>query len=111
MLIYTISNSYALPVAIFDFSVILVSDSTIIRPGMLFEANKYAYKVKFHIFHLHYQVKVLPVSRLQFLFPVERGSNCAQGDVATSSGDFGILKKKLSNFGFAPIGDFQWSSS
>jgi len=32
-------------------------------------------------------------------FPVEDGSNCVQGDVATSSGDFGNIK-------FAPMGDF-----
>jgi len=42
-------------------------------------------------------------------------SNCAQGDVAISSGDFGILKNKCSNVEFASKGDLrpliQWSPS
>jgi len=35
------------------------------------------------------------------LFPVELGWNCAQLNVAISSGDFGILKNKRSNVEFA----------
>jgi len=46
---------------------------------------------------------------------LKSGSNFAQGDVATSSGDFVFLKNKCSNVEFAPIGDLhpliQWSSS
>jgi len=57
---------------------------------------------------------VFPVSRPPFLFPVELASNCAQGDVDISSGDFGILKIR-SNVGFASKGDLrsliQWSAS
>jgi len=56
-----------------------------------------------------------PVSRPPFWFPVEIASHCAQGDVAISTGDFGILKNKCSNVEFAFNGDLrpliQWSSS
>jgi len=42
-------------------------------------------------------------------------SNCAQGDAAISSGDFGIIKNKCSNVEFASKGDLrpliQWSPS
>jgi len=39
---------------------------------------------------------------------VELASNCAQGDVAISSGDFGILKKQIfSNVEFSPKGDLR----
>jgi len=48
-------------------------------------------------------------------FPVSLAYNCAQGDVAISSGDFGILKNKRSNVEFASKGDLrpliQWSPS
>jgi len=59
---------------------------------------------------------VFPVSRPPFLFPVELASNCAQGDVAISNGDFGILKNKHNNIEFAFKGDIrrpliQWSPS
>jgi len=55
-----------------------------------------------HKFHLQCQVQVFPVSRPPIWFPVELASNCAQGYVAISSGDFGILKNKCSNVEFAP---------
>jgi len=48
---------------------------------------------------------MFPVARPPFLFPVKFESNCAQGDVAISSGDFDILKNKRSNFEFASKGD------
>jgi len=35
-----------------------------------------------------------------FWFPIELASNCAQGDVAIRSGDFGILENKRSNVEF-----------
>jgi len=41
------------------------------------------------------------VSRPPFWFPVELASNCAQGDVAISSGEFGTLKNKRNNVEFA----------
>jgi len=47
--------------------------------------------------------------------PVELASNCAQGDVSTSSGDFGILNNKFSNVEFDFNCDLhpliQWSQS
>jgi len=39
------------------------------------------------------------------LIPVELASNCAQGDVTISSGDFGIHENKRSNVEFASKGD------
>jgi len=48
---------------------------------------------------------LLPVSAI--LIQVELGSNCAQCDVAISSGDFGILKNKRSNVEFASKGDLR----
>jgi len=58
---------------------------------------------------------VFPVSRPPFLFSVELASNCAQGDVGISCGDFGILKNKRSNVEFASKGDLrpliQWTPS
>jgi len=54
-------------------------------------------------------------SRPPFWFPVELASNYAQGDVAISNGDFGILKNKRSNVEFASKVDLlpliQWSPS
>jgi len=50
-----------------------------------------------------------------FCFPVELASNWAQGDVAISSGDIGIYKRKRSNVEFASKVDLrpliQWSPS
>jgi len=41
------------------------------------------------------------------LISVELASNCAQGDVAISSGDFDVLKNKRSNVEFASKGDLR----
>jgi len=62
---------------------------------MLFDPHKYADSVEnSHILHVQVPVQVHPVSRPLFVLSVEDGSNFAQGDVATSNDDFGILKKQ-----------------
>jgi len=95
---------------------------------MLLDAKDMRIPLKFHkitwhwrwnllysISHLQCQVPVCPVSRPPFGFPVELASNCAQGDVAISSGDFGTFKSKRGNVEFASIVDLrpliQWSPS
>jgi len=60
-----------------------------------------------NIFHLHFHVQILTDSHLPLWFPVELASNCTQGDVAISSGDFGILKNKRSNVDFASKRDLR----
>jgi len=66
---------------------------------------------------MQFQVQILtgfPVCT-PFLFPIARGLNFAQSDVATISGDltdFGIPKNRYNNVEFAPLGDLlpliQW---
>jgi len=71
--------------------------------------------LKFHIYsfcNFNYKHSLLYVRH--FDYPVECGSNYALGNVATSSGDFSILKSKYGSVEFAPVGDLrpliQWFS-
>jgi len=58
---------------------------------------------------------VFSISHPPFLFEDDLGSNHAQGDLAITSGNFGILKNKRSNVEFTSKSDLrpliQWSPS
>jgi len=84
---------------------------------MLFDENDLRISLKFHITYIKSPMSGLSASGFTsaILIYVELASNCAQGDVAISSGDFSILKNKCSKFEFASEGDLrpliQWSPS
>jgi len=78
------------------------------RPAMLFDAKHMRMPLKFHTYSIcNVRFQVFLVLRPPFCCPVEIASNYAQGDVAISSGDFGILKNKRSNVEFASKDDLR----
>jgi len=104
---YTLFYIYfRLHAAIFDFSLTLMSSWTNIRPTMLFDAIYMRIPLKFHKYSIcNFRFKCFQSP--PFSFPVKLGSNFAQGDVAISSGDFGILKNIRNNVKVASKGDLR----